>query len=116
MFITLINGEEGGNLVLFKGASDSVKVQLLNTLTGAPENLTGDTSFLLELYADAKRSAVPIDSITITPTTATAGYGIITVANGEITTAQGVYFGFVKRVTSGSVVGWSRTPAKVIIK
>lgn len=117
MFITLINGEEGKTLSLYKGASDSVKVQILDPVAeGAPKNLTGDTQLAFQLFADAKRSAAALDTITITPTTASAGYGVMTITDAEITVSQGAYFGFVKQVTSGGVVGWSRIPTTVVVK
>lgn len=118
--IALINGEEGGNLALFKAGDESLNIVLLADDGSIPSAFTGDT-ITARFYDTADRRNAAVKSKAATLTTATAGFSILTLLTADMTFGPGTngapYYLFIERdENTGTTVEISRKPTKVYIK
>ncbi len=109
----LIDGAEGNEIVVDKGADKTVNIMLL-TDTGGLIPSTAET-WTLQIYDTADRRNAAITSATLTTGTAAAGFGtmILTAAITALLSAGGTYYAYGKRVDAGTLIAFSNRPCTI---
>lgn len=101
-------------LKLFKAADESIQRVRVISDEGVPEDVTGDT-VTLELYSKSDRSGTVVKSQALTTVSATAGTMSFTPTIAGQNYGPGTYFAFLKHVTAGGTVTFSKNYYKITI-
>lgn len=115
----LWNGEASGSRTLFKNANGGLHhFRFINDAGTAVVNTTSST-MTLELYADVKRSAAAVASLSLNDTAVanelTSGYQKEELLQAVMNFGPGTYFAFAKYV-NGSVTDISTNYFTVVIR
>jgi len=111
----LINGVEGGTVVLFKTADAVLPAINLIPDNGGVLVLTGGTA-TLEIFSAKTRTGTVALSAAAALTVAAAGHITVTLTDTQMTFGPGTYYAWVKFVDSGSLISYSLVPFTLEIR